>query len=210
MKVKRFNQYLNALSFIRYKFPKYMYNVENLIVLELNNDEWETMSLSGTGYMIREDSVNHIQNEISRYSPKELKMWRELYDYINRDLWIYDLYLTKARSLPFIIVRGSQDAFLIHEAAHEIWISLGKEQKNIKLPELTTVDNDKYMESESERFTHMIEMEYFKAQNINFDNYFQMTNPDNVKILNDSNASEKLRQLALLDYMDLKKIWEQI
>lgn len=210
MKIQKLFQYSNAYAFIQYKYPRYAHLVKDIPVVELEGSEWRSNGLSGYGYNVREENIQETKQNMSMYSPEMLQFWAKRKPDIRRDVFIYNLH-EKVKETPFFIVLDGHESNVVHEAAHIIWDELKDEDRqNIQLPNVSPEDGDEYMQRDSERFTHMNEMEYFKQQGMSFEGYFKTARPTEHEILSTPNADEYYRKLALLDYRDLKSIWDQI
>lgn len=82
---------------------------QGMIVLSASQDEWKKMCFEGDAYLINQEHLKTIQANTENYSTQELAFFRRLDSQLDRDLWIYDLYLTKAKNTPFLVVcQGSE------------------------------------------------------------------------------------------------------
>jgi hypothetical protein len=139
-----------------------------------------------------------------------LEQYRLMYPEVKRGLFIYDIY-KKVGTVPFFLVKEGNEASIVPEVAHVVWNQFSEEERSgVDLPEVNSPDQDQYMSSAHERFSHMSEMEYFKSQGMAFEDYFKTYNPREHGILNDPMADPKEREAAQLDYNDYQSIWNQI
>ncbi len=207
MKINPLSTHSNAFAYLSYKFPQMVNSFADIPVIDLTSDEWNEFSLTGYGYLVKEKDIAHIQSQLAGHSQERLQQYRSMHPEINRDLQIYDLY-KRIGTAPFFIILEGNEAAIIHEVAHVVWNQLSpEEQAQIDLPEVSAPDKDEYITSDHERFTHMTEMEYFKSQGMNFDDYFRRHNARDYELINDSTADPKLRELAQMDYNDYQAIW---
>ncbi len=213
MQVNPLSTYSNAFAYLRYKFPQMVDSFANIPVIELTYGEWDEFSFAGYGYLVREEDIANVKNQIdyfSSVSPEVLELNRSFQPEMNRDLHIYDLY-KKLGTVPFFLILEGNEAAIIHEVAHIVWSRLSpEEQAKIDLPEVSTPDDDQYMQSDKERFTHMTEMEYFKSQGMSFNDYFRLHNANEWRLINDPNADPQLKSLAQMDYNDYQQIWNHV
>ena len=176
-------------------------------VIELTSNEWDEFSLTGYGYLIKEQDIANTKSQLSNHSEEMLSKYRSMYPEVNRDLYIFDLY-KKLGTTPFFLILEGNEAAIIHEVAHIVWNRLSpEEQAKVDLPEVLAPDNDQYLTSDSERFTHMTEMEYFKSQGMDFDDYFRLHNAREYQLINDPTADPQYKELAQMDYNDYQTIW---
>lgn len=99
MKIKRLKDYGNISSLTRLAQL-----TEDTVVIELNEQEKKAMHLNNDAYVVYEQHIANTKSQIQKHSSKELQVYRNLYDDVDRDLWVYDLYMCKAKSLPFVII----------------------------------------------------------------------------------------------------------
>lgn len=210
VKITRLFQHGNVFGFFAYKFPKHADQIKDMVVVEVGEDEWQKNSFTGYGYFIIPENINNIKQNVAQTPPAMLEMYKKmpLYSEIKRDLYILELY-EKFKQVPFFIIKPGNESYLIHEGAHQIWEFI-EDKESIALPDFQTEDNDEYMNSESERFAYMTEMEYFKSQGISFDDYFKQSFPEQYDHLYDPNTDPESKRLSLMDYRDHKQIWDFI
>jgi len=208
MRIRPLSNYSNAFAYLGYKFPQMVDSFADIPVVELDHSQWDKFNLTGYGYLIRSSNISQTEDQLRSFPEEQLSQYRHMYPEMNRDLSIYDIY-KKVHDTPFIIILEGNEAAIIHEVAHVIWHKLSpEEQSKIDLPEVLAPDNDQYLQSGDERFTHMTEMSYFKSQGMSFDDYFRTHNNREYQIINDPNADLKHKELAQMDYNDYKAIWD--
>lgn len=210
MQIKPLSMHSNVFAYLRHKFPQMVDSFADIPVVDLTESEWlEDGTLTGYGYLVKQDAIDNVEQQLPNYSTEQMDKYRSIYSEVNRDMYIYDIY-KRLKTVPFFLIREGNEASIVHELAHVVWDQFSEEERSaVKLPEVSTPDQDQYLESPHERFSHMSEMEYFKSQGMIFEDYFRTYNPREYQLLQDPMSDPKERQLALMDYNDYQSIWNQ-